>query len=90
MTTFEKSLMRGMGLKSIEQLDEILVRPTSESAARHSEPPDEEYDLADRMYAEADRQRDAQQRFSELSESKYQLSPSVLRGFRIPKMSSLR
>ena len=40
-------------------------------SADHSEPPDEEYDLADRMYEEADRQWDARRRFNALSECEY-------------------
>jgi hypothetical protein len=70
-TTFEQSLMRAMGLKSVSELDELLARSISEYAAAHSEPPDEEYELADRMYEEADRQWDAQQRFNSLLETEY-------------------
>lgn len=71
MTTFEESLMRAMGLRSLEELDELLARPISEYATSHSEPPDEEYALADRMHEEADRQLDACRRFNVLSESKF-------------------
>ncbi len=71
LTTFEKSLMRAMGLHSAEELDELLAQPISEDAALHNEPPDEEHDLAERMHEEADRQWDAQQRFEALSKSKY-------------------
>ena len=70
-TSFEKKLILAMGLTSVDQLDELLAAPISESAADHSESPDEEYALADRMYEEADRQKDAQNRFSALAECKY-------------------
>jgi hypothetical protein len=59
LTSFEKNLMRALGLENVQQLDEILAAPISQWAADHSEDPDEEYDLADRMYEEADRQWDA-------------------------------
>jgi len=71
LTTFERSLMRAMGLKDVRQLDELLAAPTSEWAESHSRPPDEEYELAERMYAEADRQLEAQERFNALVESDY-------------------
>ena len=71
MSSFEERLMRAMGLKDVCQLDELLAAPISQYAADHSEPPDEEYDLADRMYEEADRQWDARKRFNALSESEY-------------------
>jgi hypothetical protein len=71
LSSFEEKLMRAMGLEDVAQLDELLAAPISQWAASHSEPPDEEYELADRMYAEDDRQRDAQERFEALSESKY-------------------
>jgi hypothetical protein len=63
--------MRAMQLENIDQLDELLARPISVYAASHSEPPDEEYELADRMYAEMDRQVEAQQRFNSLVETRY-------------------
>jgi hypothetical protein len=71
LTSFERKLMLAMGLTSVDQLDELLGAPISPWAADHSEPPDEEYALADRMYEEADRQMDAQNRFSALAECKY-------------------
>jgi hypothetical protein len=71
ITRFEKKLMRAMGLEDVQQLDELLAAPISQWAADHSEPPDEEYALADRMYQEADRQWDARKRFNALSECKY-------------------
>jgi hypothetical protein len=71
LTTFEKKLMRALGLEDARQLDEHLAAPISQWAADHSEPPDEEYDLADRMYEEADRQWDARKRFNALAECKY-------------------
>jgi len=46
LTSFERKLMLAMGLTSVEQLDELLAAPISQWAADHSEPPDEEYDLA--------------------------------------------
>jgi len=70
-TSYEEGLMRALGLKDVRQLDELWVAPISPYAADHSEPPDEEYELADRMYVEADRQLDAQQRFNSLLESEY-------------------
>ena len=70
-TSFEKKLILAMGLTSVDQLDELLAAPISQWAADHSEPPDEEYALADRMYEEADRQWDARKRFDALSECKY-------------------
>jgi hypothetical protein len=60
-----------MGLEDIRQLDELLAAPISDDAALHSGPPDEEYELADRMYEEDDRQREAQERFEALTESTY-------------------
>ena len=71
LSSFEKGLMRAMGLKNVCQLDELLAEPISPWAADHSEPPDEEYDRADQMYREADRQMDAQNRFNALAECKY-------------------
>lgn len=70
-TSFERKLMLAMGLTNVEQLDELLAAPLSQWAADHSEPPDEEYALADRMYEEADRQWHARQRFNALSECNY-------------------
>ena len=71
LTSFEKKLILAMGLTSVEQLDDLLAAPISQWAADHSESPDEEYALADRMYEEADRQMDAQNRFNALAECKY-------------------
>ena len=71
LTSFERKLMRALGLEDARQLDELLAAPISQWAADHSEPPDEEYDLADRMYEEADRQWDARKRFNALAECKY-------------------
>ena len=71
LTTFEQKLMRAMGLKDVQQLDELLAAPISRWAADHSEDPDEEDALADRMYEAADRQWNARKRFSALSECKY-------------------
>jgi hypothetical protein len=71
LTSFERKLMLAMGLTSVDQLDELLAGPISRWAAAHSEPPDEEYDLADRMYQEADRQWHARQHFNALFECEY-------------------
>lgn len=71
LTSFERRLILAMGLTSVDQLDELLTAPISQWAADHSEPPDEEYALADRMYEEADRQWHAGQHFNALSECKY-------------------
>jgi hypothetical protein len=71
LSSFEERLMRAMGLKDVRKLDELLAAPISQWAADHSESPDEEYALADRMYEEADRQMDAQNRFNALAECKY-------------------
>jgi hypothetical protein len=70
LTSFERKLMRALGLEDVQQLDELLAAPISQWPA-DSESPDEEYALADRMYEEADRQRDAQNRFNALAECKY-------------------
>jgi hypothetical protein len=64
MTTFEERLMLAMHLETVEELDELLSGPISEDAGLHSEPPDEEYDLADQMY-------EAQDLFAEMREAKY-------------------
>jgi hypothetical protein len=61
-TTYEKSLIRAFGLQSLEELDQLLAQPISQSAAERSGDPDEEYDLSDRMYEEEERQREAQRR----------------------------
>ena len=71
LSSFERKLMLAMGLTNVEQLDELLAAPISQWAADHSEPPAEEYALADRMYEEADRQWRAQQHFDALSECEY-------------------
>jgi hypothetical protein len=71
LTSFERKLILAMGLTSVEQLDELLAAPISQWAADHSEPPDEAYDLTDKMYQEADRQWDARKRFNALFECKY-------------------
>jgi hypothetical protein len=70
-TTFERRLMLAMNLRDVRELDELLAAPISQDAADHSEPPDEEYDLADRMYEEAERQWTAQQKFDALFKSKH-------------------
>jgi hypothetical protein len=64
LSTFERNLMRGLGLKNVRQLVELLAAPISQYAADHYEPPDEEYDLAEHMYEEADRQQQARELFA--------------------------
>jgi hypothetical protein len=71
LSNHEKNLMRALHLKNIRQLDKLWKAPISEYAANHSAPPDEEYELAERMYEEADRQWEAQQRFDSLFETQY-------------------
>ena len=71
LSNFEQSLMRGLNLKNVRQLDKLWAAPISQYAASHSAPPDEEYELAERMYAEADRRWEAQQRFNSLLETEY-------------------
>jgi hypothetical protein len=70
-SNFEQSLMRALHLKNVRQLDKLFAAPLSQYAASHSAPPDEEYELAERMYAESDRQLDAQKRFNALVETGY-------------------
>lgn len=71
LTRFERKLMGGTGLREVRQLNKLLAAPISQDAAMYSEPPDEEYSLADRMYEEADRQGNAQKEFSALFEGNY-------------------
>jgi hypothetical protein len=59
------------GLTDVSDLDELLAAPVSEDAALHSEPPDEERDLAYRIYERMDREWEAKERFNTLSESRY-------------------
>jgi hypothetical protein len=60
LTTFERKLMLAMGLKDVRRLDQMLKEPVSQDAERHRGPPDEVYELAERMYEEMDLQRSAQ------------------------------
>ena len=53
LTSFEKSLMRALGLDDTQQLDELLAAPISQWAAEHSEPPDEEYEMFESSYRKA-------------------------------------
>ena len=71
LTTFERSLMRAMGLSDVRELDEMWAAPTSEWAESHSGTLDEEYELLERLYAEEDRYREALERFNSLTESDY-------------------
>jgi hypothetical protein len=70
-SSFEQTLMRALNLHHVARLDDLLAQPISVYAMSHSEPPDDEYDLADRIYEEADRQREAQNRFRLLCVSRY-------------------
>jgi hypothetical protein len=71
LSNHEKNLMRALHLKNVRQLDKLWEAPISEYAASHSAPPDEEHELAERMYEEADRQWEAQQRFNSLLGTEY-------------------
>jgi hypothetical protein len=71
MTTFERKLMLAMRLDTVEELEELLVQPVSQWAADHSAPPDEEFELTDRLEAEADRHWIALQFFNTLSGGEY-------------------
>ena len=71
LTTFERKLMLAMGLEDVEKLDELLSAATSQDAEDHREPPDEVYELAERMYEEEDRQRNVQEEFEALFEGRY-------------------
>jgi hypothetical protein len=64
-------MMRAMHLKDVRELDKLLDAPTSQEAAMHSEPPDEELEQMERANQELDRQRDAQQCFNALRETKF-------------------
>jgi Skp family chaperone for outer membrane proteins len=63
--------MRAMHLKHDWQLDALLAAPTSQDAEWHREPPDEAYELAERLYEEVDRQRSAQEEFEALFKARY-------------------
>jgi hypothetical protein len=56
--------MRALNLKNVRQLDKLWEAPISQYAASHNE-------LVERMYAESDRQLDAQKRFNALVETGY-------------------
>ena len=66
LTTLERSLMRAMNLTDVQKLDEMFYEPISRGAEDHSESPDEEFSLTDRMYEEADRQYIAESEFKRL------------------------
>ena len=70
-SSFEERLMRGLGLKDVAQLDELLAAPISQDAALHSEPPDEEYELQEKAEEYLELLRDAQERSKALTGSKY-------------------
>jgi hypothetical protein len=63
--------MRAMHLKRVSQLDKLLSARTSQDAEDHREPPDEVYELAERMYEEEDRQWTVQTEFNALFEGRY-------------------
>jgi hypothetical protein len=66
LSTFERSLMRGLGLKNVRQLDELLAQPISHYAASHSEPPDEEYEELEKAEACLELQNRARECFEAL------------------------
>ena len=63
--------MLAMRLDTVEELEELLAQPVSKWAEEHSAPPDEEYEIAERMEAEAERQWIALQCFNTLSGGEY-------------------
>ena len=71
LSSLEEHLMRALRLENVGQLDDLLAQPISQDAADHSGPPDEEYDLADRMYERMEREWEAKERFDALVKSKY-------------------
>jgi hypothetical protein len=71
VTSFEQMLMRAMGIDDPERLDELLAAPISEDAAIHDCSPDEHFDLAEAMFAEQDRQRDAAELFNSVAPGRY-------------------
>ena len=71
VTSFEKSLMRGLRLKNVRQLDKLWAAPISQWAEAHSELPDEEEDLHNKAIEYLERQMAARERFNALSQTKY-------------------
>ena len=71
LSTFERSLMRGLGLRNVHQLDALLSAPISQYAAGHSEPPDEEYQLQEKAEAYIELQLRARECFEALVETKF-------------------
>jgi hypothetical protein len=71
LTTFERKLMLAMGLDDVRRLDQLLEEPMSQEAEEHREPPDEVYELAERMYGEEDRQRNAREELEALFQGRY-------------------
>ena len=71
LTSFEQKLMLAMGLDDVRILDQLLEEPVSQEAEDHREPPDEVYELAERMYEEVDRQRGAKEEFEALFKARY-------------------
>ena len=71
LSSLVERLMHAMGLKDVRQLDELLAAPTSQSAADHSESPDEEYEMFDRAIERLELQKIMRERFESLSTSRY-------------------
>jgi hypothetical protein len=71
LSTFERSLMRGLGLKNVRQLEKLLAAPISPYAADHSEPPDAEYELQEEAEAYLEIQHWARERFEAFVETNF-------------------
>ena len=70
LTSFEKSLMRAMGLEDVRQLDELLAAPISQWAANHSECPDEVYKMYNRAIERLELEKIMRERFESLSKTR--------------------
>lgn len=55
--------MRGLGLKDVRKLDELLKLPISHEAAIHSGDPDEMYDLLEKEIEVEESRKSLQDRF---------------------------
>jgi hypothetical protein len=71
LTSFEKKIMLAMGLKNVQQLDELLAEPISQWAADHSESPDEVYEMYDRALERLELEKIMRERFESLSKTRY-------------------
>ena len=71
LTSFEKKLMRALGLENVQQLDDLLAAPISQWAADHSESPDEEDEMHDQAIVYLELEMDARKRFDALSECRH-------------------